>query len=109
MKFILSKQHVANSWNGNKSLPPEIHVISNQQQLAEFELLGIICTLHGHVTAFDISIGCEPNTEKDRDITSIMTAFHSYIAPRMPLSHYDANDKRITPPLKNTQSLTYDI
>jgi hypothetical protein len=69
-------------------------VISHQTQVAEFELLTIICTLHGHVTAFDIITGAEPSTEKDNDLNSVLIAFQQYIYPKMPLSHYTSSDKR---------------
>ena len=65
--------------------------------MAEFELLSIICTLHGFVTAFDILTGSESGTEKDADITSVLTAFQHYISPKMPLSHYTGADKRTKP------------
>ena len=65
--------------------------------MAEFELLSIICTLHGFVTAFDILTGAESETEKDADITSVLTAFQHYISPKMPLSHYTGADKRTKP------------
>ena len=63
--------------------------------MAEFELLAILCSLHGFVTAFDILTGADPNSEKDADINAVMTAFQMYIYPKMPISNYSASDKRI--------------
>ena len=91
MKFTLRQQPV---WNGG-ILPKEINVVSSHPIISEFELLAIICTLHGHVTAFDILMGAEPNSEKDTDINAVMTAFQMYIYPKMPNSNYSSNDKRI--------------
>ena len=65
--------------------------------MAEFELLSIICTLHGYITAFDILSGADSNSEKDADITSVMMVFQMYIYPRMPLSNYTGADKRSKP------------
>ena len=89
MKFTLKQQPV---WNGG-ILPKEINVVSSHPIISEFELLAIICTLHGHVTAFDILTGAEPNSEKDTDINSVMSAFQSYILH--PLSNYSSSDKRV--------------
>jgi hypothetical protein len=95
MKFILSTQKSPSEyWNGAKALPPEINVIHHHPYMAEFELLSIISTLHGYVTAFDILSGADSNTEKDNDISSVMTAFQMYILPKMPLSNYNGKDKR---------------
>jgi hypothetical protein len=96
MKY--TRQHMGhNTWNGNKSLPEEIHVMSPHSHMAEFELLSILCTLHGHITAFDLLTGAEPDSEKDKDISSVMNAFQSYLFPKMPLSHYSGTDKRLLP------------
>lgn len=84
-------------WNGVKPLPTEINVISYDIRSAEIELLSIICRLHGHMTAFDLLTGAEPDTEKDKDIGAVLAAFQAYISPRMPLSHYTSADKRIKP------------
>lgn len=93
-KYILNKN--ANiSWNGTSSLPNEINVISNNPIIAEFELLAIICGLHGYVTAFDILIGADTNSEKDADINSVLAVFQQYIYPKMPISNYYSSDKRI--------------
>jgi hypothetical protein len=81
-------------WNGSRPLPAEIHVLSYQDAAAEFELLSILCALHGHLTAFDILRGAEEGTEKDADLTVVLTAFQRYIAPKMPLSNYSATDQR---------------
>lgn len=95
MKFILNKNQLPSEyWNGIKSLPDEINVMSYQPQMSEFELLSIICTLHGFVTAFDLLTGSDPNTEKDKDIVSVLTAFQNYIHPKMPLSHYSDKEVR---------------
>jgi len=84
-------------WNGIKPLPDEINVISFHPQMAEFELLSILCTLQGYLTAFDLLAGAVADTEKDRDIQSVMTAFHSYLYPKMPLSNYTETDCRSKP------------
>ena len=63
--------------------------------MAEFELLSIICSLHGYITAFDILTGANSDTEKDADISAVMTAFQQYVYPRMPLSNYSDKDTRI--------------
>lgn len=97
MKYILTRDPLQSYWNGSKPLPAEINVLHNHPQMAEFELLSIICTLHGYVTAFDILTGAETGTEKDADITSVMTAFQHYISPKMPLSNYTGADKRTKP------------
>jgi hypothetical protein len=39
--------------------------------------------------------GAEGDTEKDKDIAAVMTAFQMYISPKMPLSNYSGSDKRI--------------
>jgi hypothetical protein len=96
MKFTL--HHDTNSdtyWNGAKPLPTTIHVPSYDIFMAELELLSIICSLHGHLTAFDILTGADAGTEKDRDMTAVLTAFQRYLYPRMPLSRYGPNDKRM--------------
>lgn len=98
MKYTLSKDKPpASYWNGIKSLPDTIHVISHAIHVGELELLTILCTLHGHVTAFDILMGAEPETEKDADLNSVMTAFQQYIYPKMPLSNYTSQDSRTVP------------
>lgn len=95
MKFILNKNQLPSEyWNGIKSLPDEINVISYHPEMAEFELLSILCSLHGFVTAFDLLTGSNPDTEKDKDMTSILTAFQNYIYPKMPLSHYSNQEVR---------------
>lgn len=96
MKFTRSNTS-CDYWNGAKPLPLEINVLNYHPQMAEFELLSILCTLHGYVTAYDLLTGSEPNTEKDADITSVLTAFQSYIFPKMPLSNYTDSDKRSKP------------
>ena len=103
MKFILHKEQLPSQyWNGQKPLPNEINVLSYHPQMSEFELLSIICTLHGFVTAFDLLTGSDPDTEKDKDIISVLTAFQNYIYPKMPLSHYtniELRSKLITSPI----------
>jgi hypothetical protein len=95
MKYTLSKDKLPSTyWNGMKALPDTIHVISHQMHMAELELLTMICTLHGHVTAFDILTGAEPSSEKDTDLNSVLSAFQQYIYPKMPLSHYTGSDQR---------------
>lgn len=95
-KFTLNKsKNTIDYWNGNTILPNEINVISYHPIISEFELLSLICTLHGNLTPFDILTGANSDTEKDNDITSVMTAFQMYIYPKMPLSNYSNSDKRI--------------
>jgi hypothetical protein len=97
-KFTLNKsKNVSEYWNGKKSLPDEINVMSYDPVISEFELLSLICALHGYLTAFDILTGANTDTEKDKDITSVLTAFQMYILPKMPLSSYSSSDKRIKP------------
>jgi hypothetical protein len=96
MKFTLNKEKLPQSyWNGNRSLPDEINVMSYNQHMAELELLAVICTLHGYMTAFDIITGAESDTQKDKDINAVQTAFQMYLSPKMPLSNYSGSDKRI--------------
>jgi hypothetical protein len=94
-EFVLNKsKNVAEYWNGKGQLPDKITVMSYHSTMSEFELLSIICTLHGYLTAFDILTGAEEGSEKDKDITSVLTAFQMYIYPKMPLSNYSSSDKR---------------
>jgi len=111
MRFTLdSKRFTGLSWNGVKQLPLEINVISAIQHMAEFELLGVIATLHGFVTAFDILTGAAEGSEKDADICIVMTAFQAYISPKMPLSHYTEKDKRMKDSIiHGCKLLTYDV
>lgn len=98
MKFTLHSQKAPSSyWNGVRPLPADIHVMSYEVAVAEFELLTIICSLHGFVTAFDILTGAGDGTEKDKDIDAVMNAFQMYLYPRMPLSNYGGNEKRMKP------------
>jgi hypothetical protein len=97
MKYTRDPALSTTFWKGSKSLPLEINVISYDAGMAEFQLLSILCTLHGYVTAFDLLTGSEAGTEKDTDITSIMTAFQAYLSPKMPLSNYTDTDHRAKP------------
>lgn len=90
MKFIQSAQ---TPWHGRKPLPAEINTVQNEQQMAEFELLSVIATLHG-ISAFDILIGAEEESEKDRDIGEVLGAFQAFIKPKMPQSNYTGKDTR---------------
>ena len=94
MKYARELSSDITFWNGIKPLPKEINVIHNLPAMAEFELLSIICVLHGYVTAFDIISGADAGTEKDNDIATVLLAFQLYIYPKMPLSNYSSNDKR---------------
>ena len=95
-KFNLNKtKNPAEYWNGKGALPNEINVMSYHPIISEFELLSLICALHGYLTAFDILTGADSNSEKDTDINAVMTAFQMYIYPKMPISNYSATDKRI--------------
>jgi hypothetical protein len=99
MKFTLHhEKSPANYWNGKKPLPADIHVMSYDLFMAELELLTILCSLHGYLTAFDILTGANKDTEKDKDMDAVMTAFQMYLYPRMPLSYYTEKDKRVKPP-----------
>lgn len=91
MKFTLKKPV---KWTGQTPLPDEINTLGITPALAEFELLSMIATLHG-ITAFDILIGATEGTEKDRAVSEVLNAFQQYISPKMPLSNYDNQDKRI--------------
>lgn len=102
-KFTLNKtKNAAEYWNGKRSLPDEINVMSYDPVISEFELLSLICALHGYLTAFDVLTGADTDTEKDKDINSVLTAFQMYIYPKMPLSNYSSSDKRIKPSDTNT-------
>ena len=90
MKFIQSAQ---TPWHGRKPLPAEINTVHNDPQMAEFELLSVIATLHG-ISAFDILIGAEEESEKDRDIGEVLGAFQAFIRPKMPQSNYTGKDTR---------------
>jgi hypothetical protein len=94
MKFT-RKRGSTEYWNGTRALPDEIHVMSGTHQTAEWELLTHLAVLHGHVTAFDLLTGSEADSEKDKDITSVLTAFQRYVYPRMPLSHYSSTETRL--------------
>jgi hypothetical protein len=93
MKFSLSAS--LDSWNGIRSLPAEIAVRSPTRMGAEFELLQVICGLHGYITAFDLLTGSEGGSEKDQDMECILQAFQAYLRPSMPLSHYSGSEKRL--------------
>ena len=95
MKYTLYQP--CSTWNGQQALPSEINVIHSHPQMAEFELLSIICTLHGFVTAFDILTGAEQGSEKDTDLSLVQEAFQAYLYPKMPLSNYSGSDKRNKP------------
>jgi hypothetical protein len=97
-KFTLNQTKKPDEyWNGKTRLPDEINVISYDPILSEFELLSLICRLQGYLTAFDLITGADSGTEKDKDITAVLTAFQMYILPKMPLSNYTAKDSRIKP------------
>ena len=91
MRFVRSG---AIEWHGTSALPDEINTIQNKQDLAEFELLSVISTLHG-ITAFDILTGATEESEKDRDIAEVLAAFQAYVKPKMTLSNYTGSDKRM--------------
>ena len=91
MKFTLKEKIV---WNGKTELPDEINVMSYHPVMSEFELLSVICALHGYLTAFDIMASSESESEKDSDIQSVMAAFKMYLSPKMPISNY-SNSKRV--------------
>jgi hypothetical protein len=97
-KFTLNRiKNPSEYWNGKESLPNEINVMSYDPIISEFELLSIICTLHGYLTAFDILTGADPDTEKDKDMNAVITALQMFLYPKMPLSKYSNSDKRISP------------
>lgn len=96
-KFTLNRtKNPAEYWNGKGGLPADINVMSYHPIISEFELLSLICALHGYLTAFDILTGGESNSEKDTDINAVMTAFQMYIYPKMPISNYSSADKRMS-------------
>jgi len=97
MKFTLKEINTWNgkTWNGKTPLPNKINVISYDPIMSEFELLSIICALHGYVTAVDILTGANADSEKENDINSVLDAFQMYISPNMPISNYNNADKRI--------------
>jgi hypothetical protein len=98
VKFTLNKsKNPKDYWNGKSPLPDEINVMSYDPVISEFELLSLIAALHGYLTAFDIITGADSDTEKDKDISSVLNAFQMYMYPKMPLSNYSASDKRIKP------------
>ena len=98
MKFTLAthRQPPAEYWNGVDALPAEIHVPSGQTRLAEFQLLSLLGTLHGHLGAYDLLMGAESGSEKDRDIVAVLTAFQWYLYPRMPAARYTEGERRIS-------------
>jgi hypothetical protein len=97
-KFTLNKtKNISDYWNGKTELPNEINVMSYHPIISEFELLSIISALHGYLTPFDILTGANSDTEKDKDINAVMTAFQMYLYPKMPLSNYSSSDKRMKP------------
>lgn len=97
MKFTLytTRQLPTEYWNGKQTLPSEIHVASHGIGLAEFQLLALLCGLHGKISPYDLLTGCESDTEKDKDLIAILTAFQWYVYPRMPLSSYTSTGGRI--------------
>jgi hypothetical protein len=97
MKFTLhrSKQAPAEYWNGRNGLPDELHVTSPVIAVAEFELLSLLCSLHGWLTPFDLLSGAEPATEKDRDMIAVLTALQWYVYPRMPMTRYTVTGARV--------------
>jgi len=96
MKYTLkTTRDPTQYWNGTRTLPAEIHVIGHDRDATEWELLRILCSLHGYLTAFDILMGGEPHTEKEADIVAVLTAFQHYLYPKMPLSRYTGSDKRM--------------
>jgi len=106
MKLTLhhSVQPPSEYWNGTTPLPSEITVLSSTISTAEFQLLSILCTLHGKLSPYDLLTGSEPNTEKDRDMIAVLTAFQWYLYPRMPLTGYSVQGQRI--PLRSATSRT---
>jgi len=106
-KFTLNRtKNPAEYWNGKDGLPAEINVMSYHPIISEFELLSLICGLHGYLTAFDILMGAADGSEKDADINAVITAFQMYIYPKMPISNYSAKDKRITSMVSGLGALT---
>lgn len=94
MKYVL-RGAAPSTWNGQRELPREIHTLQHAGKLAEFELLGAICGLHGYVCAMDVLTGAEKGTEKDADLDAVLSAFQAYLAPQLPLSMYTEEDARI--------------
>ena len=91
MKFTLKEKIL---WNGKTELPDDINVMSYHHVMSEFELLSVICALHGYLTAFDIMTNSDPESEKYNDVQSVMAAFKMYLSPKMPISNY-SNSSRV--------------
>jgi hypothetical protein len=106
MKFKLHKlkQNPSEYWNGKLPLPDEINVISPLLPMAEFQLLSILCSLHGYISPFDLLTGSQSDSEKDRDIVAVLTAFQWYLYPRLPLTHYSSEERRL---ISNNKSITF--
>jgi hypothetical protein len=96
MKFVLHRlrQNPSEYWNGRQALPDELTVQSPTLAMAEFQLLALLCSLHGRMSPYDLLTGCEPDTEKDRDMVAVLTAFQWYSHPRMPLTAYTGSGAR---------------
>jgi len=108
MKYTLDQRVPSQTfWNGATALPLAITVLHSLPQMAEFELLSILCTLHGHVTAYDILTGANTGTDKDKDIISVLVAFQAYFYPAMPLSNYTPTDMR-NPPITERKGTALD-
>lgn len=101
MKYTLRRSSTL-SWNGCQALPQEIYTFHDAGKLAEFELLGAICGLHGYVCAIDVLTGAEKGTEKDADLDAVFCAFEAYLAPQLPLSLYTSDDARIQAHVRST-------
>jgi len=97
MKLTLHRlrQEPSQYWNGRHPLPDEVTVQSASLSIAEFQLLALVCSLHGAISPYDVLTGSEPDTEKDRDMVAILTAFQWYVYPRMPLTAYTAGGTRV--------------
>ena len=96
MKFTRTAVDPSTYWTGIHPLPSELNVFSYDMPSAEWELLVLLARLHGHMTPYDLLTGAGEDTEKDKDITSVLNAYHSY-HPRIPLTGYTVADIRTIP------------
>jgi hypothetical protein len=99
MKFQLHRlqQDPSQYWNGRQALPDELTVQNPSLRMAEFQLLTLVCSLHGGMSPYDLLTGSEQDTEKDRDMIAILTALQWYVYPRMPLTAYSPSGRRLGP------------
>ena len=96
MKYTLDQRVPSQTfWNGATALPLAITVLHSLPQMAEFELLSILCTLHGHVTAYDIL------TVQIQGRTRTRTLFR-FLSPFKPISILPCPSRIILQPICGT-------